>query len=451
MIKRFNESVLILFILFSGFTEVQSQVFWNEVTTPVSTPLRCVSNISGYVAWACGANGVVLKTTDMGYTWVNYTGNGIPTTYTLINIFGIDILTAIVAGYSGTTTFAYRTSNGGSNWTQVFTQANGFIDGVWMTSALNGFMVGDPVPAAGGRWSLWKTTNGGINWDSTGLHLPGVGSESGWNSSFWIQNTKIWFGTNSSKIYYSSNYGLNWTAQTTFTDVNCYSICVDTTNTGLAGGNTALMRTTNGGVNWGALTAPGTGSINGVAIAKQYMNAAWYIRSGNTIYFSYYPFISWTPQYTTSSGTYNHIAVYRQPNFGAGMIYAVKSNGGITRGNFIIEGVKILSNEIPALFKVYQNYPNPFNPQTKIKLEVPLLKSNIQGEVRGALIKIKIYDALGREVEQVLDQITQPGVYEAVWNGTNYPSGVYYYMVTIVDPQNSAVDYRETRKMVLLK
>ncbi len=182
------------------------------------------------------------------------------------------------------------------------------------------------------------------------------------------------------------------------------------------------------------------------------MYSAWYIRSGNTISTSLYPYTSWTTQYTTSSGTYNHMSITRDTmSYGPGMLYAVKTNGGITRGNFIVEGVKIISNEIPKEFTLHQNYPNPFNPQTKIRLEVPLLKNNKPGEVRGALIKIQVYDVTGRLVESLLDQITQPGVYEKTWNGTNYSSGIYFYRVIIADPMDNSINYFATRKMVLMK
>jgi hypothetical protein len=138
-------------------------------------------------------------------------------------------------------------------------------------------------------------------------------------------------------------------------------------------------------------------------------------------------------------------------SYGPGMIYAVKTNGGITRANLFVEGVKIISNDIPSTFTLHQNYPNPFNPSTKIRLEVPLLKMNRPGEVRGALIKIHIFDVTGKLIETLLDQVTQPGVYEKTWNGANYSSGVYFYRVTIADPLDNSINYIETRKMVMMK
>jgi len=451
MLFKSTKLILIYAILFSSVINPQSQVFWNEVNSGVTVSLRSVSNVNSYIAWACGASGTVIKSTNGGYNWINFNGNGIPTNVLLINIFAVDAFTALTAGYLGTNTYVYRTSNGGANWSQIFTEANGFINALWIRPDSTGFMEGDPV---GGRWSLWKTTNAGLNWDSTGLFLPQAGSEAGWNNSLWADSNRIWFGTNNSRIYYTSNYGINWSIQNTSPELNSYAISLKgpIIQYRLTGG-ASLLLTTNAGQNWQNVSTTGSGNFNGFVMAYTYMGAAWYTRSSNSVYRAYMPFTYWSLDYTAPSGTYNYISVARQLNFGPGMLYAIRSNGGISRGTFIVEGVRILSNEIPASFKLSQNYPNPFNPVTKIKLEIPHLKNNTAGEVRGSLIQIKIYNSLGQEVETVLDQITQPGIYEAEWNGSDYPSGVYYYRVIIKDPKfvNSAPEQRETKKMVLIK
>jgi hypothetical protein len=108
---------------------------------------------------------------------------------------------------------------------------------------------------------------------------------------------------------------------------------------------------------------------------------------------------------------------------------------------FII-GIKPISTNIPEKFSLYQNYPNPFNPSTKIKFEIPLNKGG--GFSRGLFTKLSIYDLLGRKVTTLVNQQLQSGTYEVEWDGTYYPSGVYFYKLT-------AVDFSETKRMVLLK
>jgi len=103
------------------------------------------------------AGGVVLRTTDGGTNWINVGGGAIGSTG-VYNIFAWDANLALCTTTSGATS-VYRTTNGGATWTQVFTQIGGFISNIWLTSETNGFMQGDPV---GSRWSLWRTTNGGL-------------------------------------------------------------------------------------------------------------------------------------------------------------------------------------------------------------------------------------------------------------------------------------------------
>ena len=55
-------------------------------------------------------------------------------------------------------------------------------------------------------------------------------------------------------------------------------------------------------------------------------------------------------------------------------------------------------------------------------------------------VSIEIYDMLGRKTESLVNEKLQPGKYEVTFNGTGYPSGIYYYRM-------QAGDYAETRKM----
>lgn len=92
-----------------------------------------------------------------------------------------------------------------------------------------------------------------------------------------------------------------------------------------------------------------------------------------------------------------------------------------------------------------QNYPNPFNPTTKIPFE--LFDGDFQGGK--AVVTIRIYNPLQQlvAIPQALDSpdgrreldgvtYTQPGKYEAYWDGTDkngrkVASGVYYMRLEV--------------------
>jgi len=113
----------------------------------------------------------------------------------------------------------------------------------------------------------------------------------------------------------------------------------------------------------------------------------------------------------------------------------------ITEGQSI--GIKNTGTGIPKEFKLEQNYPNPFNPTTKIKFNISPLPGGVS-EGRGGLVKLIIYDVLGREVATLVNEQLKPGTYEVEWDASNYPSGVYFYNLT-------AGVFKDTKRMMLIR
>jgi len=89
---------------------------------------------------------------------------------------------------------------------------------------------------------------------------------------------------------------------------------------------------------------------------------------------------------------------------------------------------------LPDDFSLSQNYPNPFNAMTTISYVIPYKST----------VTIDIYNALGRNVDVLIEQQQQPGYHQAIWNAANFSSGVYFYKL-------QADNYTDTRKMILLK
>lgn len=331
--------LLLSIMLFLSFCELSlSQSFYQEQNSGVTTHLTSVwlnpvSNSNNL--WVCGSGGIVLKTTTAGVNWINVSGNGIPNTADLVNIWGIDANNALTAGFTSSNTFVYRTSNGGSNWTQVFSQPNGFIDAIWMYAATQGFMYGDPV---GNRWSLWKTSNGGFNWDSTGMYLPQAGTEAGWNNALAIQGNRIFFGTDNSRIYRSTNLGATWLGAP-FTEVNTTAIWFYPIDSlfGYIGGSNSYQ-TTNGGVSWTLVSCLGTGLFSGFMFfvyGVTHFNpyppqGSLAIRNDNNVYSRSGIITNWAVEYTAPTGNYTHMTYIYIP-YGGMYGWAVRSNGGITR------------------------------------------------------------------------------------------------------------------------
>jgi hypothetical protein len=107
---------------------------------------------------------------------------------------------------------------------------------------------------------------------------------------------------------------------------------------------------------------------------------------------------------------------------------------GVLYGDTLMTSLIQSEENIPNKNNLSQNYPNPFNPSTKIKFDIP----------KGSLVKLKIYDILGREVATLVNEKLNPGTYEYEWNGINLSSGVYFYKL-------EAENFIQTKRMVLIK
>ncbi len=113
------------------------------------------------------------------------------------------------------------------------------------------------------------------------------------------------------------------------------------------------------------------------------------------------------------------------------MVYAKIS--GIEYGNKIITSV--IKNKItPGSYKLYQNYPNPFNPNTNIIFEIP----------KAGDVTLKVFDLLGKTIAEYHVSFSNWGKHQIIFNGNNYPSGIYFY-------QLEYVGQAQARKMLLLK
>ncbi|NJD22371.1 MAG: T9SS type A sorting domain-containing protein, partial [Melioribacter sp.] len=89
---------------------------------------------------------------------------------------------------------------------------------------------------------------------------------------------------------------------------------------------------------------------------------------------------------------------------------------------------------IPTQYVMYQNYPNPFNPTTNIKFALP----------NSGHVKLTIYDALGREVETLVNNELVAGTHTIEWTARNMASGVYLYRI-------EADNFVKVNKMLLVK
>ncbi len=98
-----------------------------------------------------------------------------------------------------------------------------------------------------------------------------------------------------------------------------------------------------------------------------------------------------------------------------------------------------VSSGIPKEYALHQAYPNPFNPSTTIAFDLP----------KDAMVTLKVYDVLGREVAELLNnQQYEAGQHEVLFNANNFASGLYFYRISA---QHEGNTFTDLKKMILLK
>jgi hypothetical protein len=91
-------------------------------------------------------------------------------------------------------------------------------------------------------------------------------------------------------------------------------------------------------------------------------------------------------------------------------------------------------NSSPGSFLLEQNFPNPFNAVTHFHYVI----------ADDEFVTLKIYDVLGKEVVDLVDEQKSAGAYSVRWDAGNFSSGVYFYIL-------KAGAYIQTKKLVLTK
>ncbi len=144
--------------------------------------------------------------------------------------------------------------------------------------------------------------------------------------------------------------------------------------------------------------------------------------------------------FINGSGTINTPKTYNylDKNLNTGK-YSYKLKQIDYNGNseyFIMSGIAEIG--VPKKFEASQNYPNPFNPVTKIDYQLP----------DAGKIKIVIYDMLGREVKNLVNEVKPAGFYSTEFDASSLASGIYIYRLSLESSNNN---FTIAKKMSLIK
>ena len=407
---------LIVILLFYS----QSYAQWTQVS---SFPNKVVKDIliSNSVVYTGTSNAGVYISTDSMASFQQFIND--------INFYPAHMVTQVLVYdnkiFISTGDGIYISTNGGTNWIK---KSNGIVVGggaiyIFAESIyeLNGTLF------TGTHTGIYRSTNGGENWIVTNISGSHVGA-----MNFTLHNGKLFAAReniNTPYGYYSNDSGVTWSF---LTALNLPTITFFSEPGKLWSGTIhGVWLSTNNGTSWvhrGAGLGPDPYNPSIIRINQSLLTS---VKVGNpSVYISENEGLLWTD---VGNGLQSLSAISELTIFGNNVIIAT-SGGLYQRPISQLTGVVQTSNQLPKKYSLSQNYPNPFNPVTKIKFDVP----------KSSYTKIVLYNILGEEISTLVKDKLSAGSYEVEWDGSGYPSGVYFYIL-ITD------EYVDTKKMVLLK
>jgi photosystem II stability/assembly factor-like uncharacterized protein len=424
-----------------------AQTSWNLQTNPLGSgetgmvgKIQYVSPVEG---WISTGNGKLLHTTDGGSTWTVVSPEPTDTLFSwsdpAVSMSFVSPSTGWIIRTKGSFSqwngaVVYKTTNGGTNWNRVTIPS--FDAGMYIqfVDANNGWiLVFNTGFTSGG---IFRTTDGGTSW---GAIYPPVGG-----FPFFVNSTTGWIiaagasGLTSDSISRTTNGGLTWTTPWgTNAQVSLNSIHFsDVSNGWVVGRNGVILRTTNGGTSWSYITNAGINSTyNCKAVFAYDANRVWIGTKADgsniaSVLHTTNGGASWSSQATPLEYSIFSIDFYDAQNGGLTADY-----GGIchtTTGG--IASVENEGGQTPIAFQLGQNFPNPFNPSSSIRYALP----------RTSFVTLNVYNTLGQQVSQLVNEQQQVGYHDVVFRGDGLASGVYFYRI-------QAGDFVASKKLLLLK
>ncbi len=438
--KFFKVYIFSLVILTAAGANAQE--YWQSQPSPTNVWLYRCSFADTLNGWVCGDSGTIVHTSNGGLNWT-LQPTGLDYFVEDICFVNKRIGWAIANDFVFYKTYILKTSNGGINWnSSPYPDSTIILSTVYFLDSLNGYM-------GGFNGTILKTTNAGADWSLMPV-------DSSLYSHFHIKNFRFFndrigaacggimdFG---GIIWFTTNYGYNWKTVAVGPEPVYDVLYTDSNRAFSTGGDfeygASFVKTFD---NWNSWNYNALGFFGvGQAIAMRTTSEIWV-----PLAFS----MQWAVSTDAGSSwvmVMNHDsnavydAVFVNPRNG----WAAGSYGKIYKFNKNLIGLINQRKKVPVSFELYQNYPNPFNPTTKIKFSIinpAQTDINFPPSAESVSeVKLIIYDILGREIAVLVNEQLKPGTYEALWNGENYPSGIYFYSLI-------SNGYSEAKKMILIK
>jgi photosystem II stability/assembly factor-like uncharacterized protein len=342
-------------------------------------------------------NGTAYYSVDHGTNWVLLdTTEGMVGTPFWISINGANLVTSTISDTNDAMSLDFLSTNNGKSWSKI--NLDTMTIGLWDFT-----MSGHAQFAIGNKRRVVVSLDTGRNWEATNLMDTLTTSLARISNNLFVSNKK-------GEIYISSNNGETWNLIKTDLSGNPVRKLSSISNNLFALIDGSILLSTNNGVNW----TSATDSFIGYKIRS-------FVTSGESIFAE---IAGKGVFHTTDMG-----ASWRDVNSG---LFALTTIHGLAINNeFVYAGVgdylalyrRPLSEMITSAvsmsqegpLSLTQNHPNPFIASTIITYTIP----------EHGLVTLDIFDLLGHKIQNLVDEVVDPGQHTIRLTSNKFPVGVY--------------------------
>jgi photosystem II stability/assembly factor-like uncharacterized protein len=404
-----RQCLLLVAFLTAGYASATAQVYWDSSYVGTDVTLFDMCMLNSQLGIVAGDGGLVARTTDGGVSW---TPSASSTPGQLVAVALADSSIGAVGGSN----ILFNTTDGGITWSTPTFPVLSSIRGI----AFNKKGIGIAV----GANAIRRSTDGGKSWST--ITPPGSPTLS--RVSFLDSNRVVAVGSGTVVIG-STDAGQSWTPIRPSSSGLLSDLCVASTARVIAAGTKSsqgfILQSSDAGTTWDSVVVSQVSQL--VAVSYFTVDSGYALASNRKLL-------------ETVDGGLTWDSIATVPRFASRVWFGARRSGLVAAYNgkvYLLKTTPVgVSPEpsVPGQFVLYQNYPNPFNPSTTIEYQLP----------KASLVRLSVYDILGREVSVLLNETRDAGTHELKFDASGLSSGVYLYRL-------EAGDLSQTRRMLVLK
>jgi len=504
MRKIFTSTVLFICL----FTQNVFSQGWQWVDTgfPYIIYDMCFPSGQSELGYAVGAtstfggDGIILKTTDGGSSWIKISTDTIP------GLRAVCFTSADVGYVGGDQNSLMKTTDGGSSWSFILIDDKlWFFNNIEFWDDNNGVAVSYPS-------SVYQTTDAGANWNTC------IGIKHSVEDICYADATTLFLVGGDEKIYKSTNSGFYWTeiysgaVLQLFLGVEFFNV-----NYGIvAGENGNTLITSDGGTTWNTSIAGGSGLMRGIHIFDE--QESYVVGTPEQVYKTTDGGINWFSDFSGGNSVALYNIIFTENN--TGLICG--SQGKFLRNTDYIVPVELISFNVKvdgnnvqlnwatatelnnSGFEIYKSSDNnnwkviafvlgygtsselknysfideeikngkyyyrlkqidydgkfEYSEIEEIEVLLPLvfnLEQNYPNPFNplttinfslpeATNVTLTIYNTLGQKIDEIVNTYLEAGLHSFQWDANNSTSGLYFYELR-------TERYESVKKMLLMK